>query len=161
MTTVTCFIMTTENRARGTRSSASHGGHPTTIRVFFDGGTKDTEGTREGKTEAGAGWITQTCDSWEPYQEPRWEMVLEVCCAIPEETRVTQALLLVASGAVKPVVSVIKHGKVLLFNFRGTGDERPIPSFHKDSHTRYGSERNVPNVALPVVFSKNLHWRLL
>ena len=57
-------------------------------------------------------------------------MVLEVCCAIPEGIRVTQALLLVATGAVKPVVSVIKHGKsVVFFSFRGTGDEGPIPSF--------------------------------
>ena len=40
-------------------------------------------------------------------------MVLEVCCAIPHRSNAMQGCLLVATEAVKPVVSVIKHGKVL------------------------------------------------
>ena len=55
-----------------------------------------------------------TADTRDVCQGPKCETRLEVCCAMPQGTTVTQAEMRAATEAVKAIGSIVMHGKVML-----------------------------------------------
>ena len=70
--------------------------------------------------------------SHETGQNPKLETKLQVCCVMPRGTIVTQAERRAATEAVKAVVSIVKHGKVM-FNLDGPGAGKSVESLRENS----------------------------
>ena len=120
------------HHARETGSSwGSYEGRLAAIRIFFDGGVDGVGENEKNHTfPVGAAWIMPT--SHETGQNPKWETKLQVCCAMPRGTIVTHAERRAATEAVKAVVSIVKHGKVM-FNLDRPGAGKSVESLRENS----------------------------